>query len=304
MLKTKTDSCATSKTTKILWSPSSPAALALLILLLIATGCGINPNVNHRNQPRYDTYDASEFWPNGTSAREMPKNTVARGFLKTNTAFWEGREAAGPATTSGQSGQGAAQGTPGAQGTTAQVTPSAQGTAPTSAGAQTTPAPPRATSVGPGGVTGQGTPGAAAAAQSTSGAAAQAAAQGGGGAPQFVDTFPFPVTEEVMRRGQERFNIFCTPCHGFTGEGDGLTTRVGMKQPASFHIERLRTAPVGYYYDVITNGFGVMPNYGDQIYVNDRWAIVAYIRALQLSQNVKVDDLTPEQRNQLNAGGQ
>ena len=308
--------------------------LALLVTLIVGAGCG-NQNVNMRNQPRYDPYQQSEFWSNGTSARELPKNTVARGFLKTNTAFWEGREAPAPSAASGQSGQGAqgtAQAAPAAQGTASavggsqgtaaqQAGPSAQGTAPTSAGAQSTPAPPRATSVGTGGVVGQGTPGANAAGTSSGAGAAQGTPQAGGaqggtaqggaaqgaaqgGPPQYINTFPFPVTDEVMRRGQERYNIFCTPCHGYLGEGNGLTTRVGMKVPPSFHIDRLRTAPAGYFYDVITNGFGVMPNYGDQIYVNDRWAIVAYIRALQLSQNVKADELTPEQRNQLNAGGQ
>lgn len=116
---------------------------------------------------------------------------------------------------------------------------------------------------------------------------------------EFVTTFPFPVTEQVIRRGQERFNIFCSPCHGGLGGGEGAIVQRGLKQPPSYHIERLREAPVGYYFNVITNGFGAMFDYADRIPVQDRWAIIAYIRALQLSQNAKIDDVPQEKRQEL-----
>lgn len=99
-----------------------------------------------------------------------------------------------------------------------------------------------------------------------------------------MDTFPFPVTEDTVRRGRERYDIFCSVCHGLTGNGDGMIVRRGFRRAASFNDERLRQAPVGHYFDAITNGWGAMPSYAAQIPVQDRWAIVSYIRALQLSQ--------------------
>lgn len=99
-----------------------------------------------------------------------------------------------------------------------------------------------------------------------------------------TDTFPFPVTEETVRRGRERYDIFCSVCHGLTGNGDGMIVRRGFRRAASFHDDRLRQAPVGHFFDAITNGWGAMPPYASQIPVQDRWAIVAYVRALQLSQ--------------------
>jgi hypothetical protein len=116
---------------------------------------------------------------------------------------------------------------------------------------------------------------------------------------EFVTTFPFPITQDVIHHGQERFNIFCTPCHGSLGNGEGMVVQRGLKHPPSYHIERLREAPVGYFFNVITNGFGAMFDYSDRIPVNDRWAIIAYIRALQLSQNAKIDDVPAEARQQL-----
>jgi hypothetical protein len=96
---------------------------------------------------------------------------------------------------------------------------------------------------------------------------------------------PFPVTREVLQRGRERFNIFCAPCHSELGDGNGMVVQRGYRRPPSYHIDRLRNAPLGHFYDVISNGFGVMPDYAAQVPPHDRWAIVAYIRALQLSQN-------------------
>lgn len=99
------------------------------------------------------------------------------------------------------------------------------------------------------------------------------------------DFMPFPVNEEVLTRGRERFNIYCSPCHSRLGDGNGMIPQRGFRRPPSYHIERLRKAPLGYFFDVMTNGFGAMPDYSSQIQPRDRWAIVAYIRALQLSQN-------------------
>jgi mono/diheme cytochrome c family protein len=111
--------------------------------------------------------------------------------------------------------------------------------------------------------------------------------------------FPFPVDARVMARGEERFNIFCTPCHGRTGAGDGMVARRGYRAPPSLHVDRLREAPVGHYFDVITNGFGAMPDYAAQVGVDDRWAIIAYIRALQLSQHATLGDVPPDQQERL-----
>ena len=115
--------------------------------------------------------------------------------------------------------------------------------------------------------------------------------------------FPFPVTKEVIERGQQRFNVYCSPCHDRTGSGQGMIVRRGYRQPPSLHSDRLRQAANGYLFDVITNGFGAMPDYAAQIEPRDRWAIVAYERALQLSQHASVNDVPPDARPQLNAGG-
>jgi mono/diheme cytochrome c family protein len=116
---------------------------------------------------------------------------------------------------------------------------------------------------------------------------------------KLVDTFPFPVTRAVLARGQERFNIFCAPCHDRMGMGQGMVVRRGYRAPPSMHIDRLRQMPAGHLFDVMTNGFGVMPDYVQQIQPEDRWAIVAYIRALQLSQHATLADVPEDQRQQL-----
>lgn len=118
-----------------------------------------------------------------------------------------------------------------------------------------------------------------------------------GGQP--ATTFPFAVDEALMKRGRERYDIFCSPCHGLTGEGDGMVVQRGYRRPPSFHIDRLRQAPHGHLYDVIANGFGAMPDYAAQIAVRDRWAIAAYMRALQLSQNAAVAELPPDAQGRL-----
>jgi mono/diheme cytochrome c family protein len=102
--------------------------------------------------------------------------------------------------------------------------------------------------------------------------------------PDDVELFPIPVTKEVVSRGKERYEIFCSACHGLTGNGDGMIVRRGFRRAASFNDDRLRQAPVGHFFDAITNGWGAMPSYAPQVPAQDRWAIIAYIRALQLSQ--------------------
>jgi len=115
----------------------------------------------------------------------------------------------------------------------------------------------------------------------------------------FADQFPFPVTKAVLERGQQRFNIYCTPCHDRTGSGNGMIVRRGYRKPPSYHIDRLMKAPAGYFFDVITHGFGVMPSYAEQVPVRDRWAIVAYIRALQLSQHAGMADVPASEQAKL-----
>jgi Cytochrome C oxidase, cbb3-type, subunit III len=113
---------------------------------------------------------------------------------------------------------------------------------------------------------------------------------------QPVAELPMPLTRELLDRGRERYGIFCSPCHGLTGNGLGIVVQRGFRQPPSLHIDRLREAPVGYFFDVQTNGFGSMPDYAGQISAEDRWAIAAYERALQLSQRTTIADVPSDAR--------
>jgi mono/diheme cytochrome c family protein len=114
-----------------------------------------------------------------------------------------------------------------------------------------------------------------------------------------VDRFPFPITKEMLLRGQERYDVFCSPCHDRVGTGQGMIVRRGYRAPPSYHIDRLRTAPPGYFFDVISHGFGAMQDYAGQVPPAERWAIVAYIRALQLSQNSSIADVPEQERQSL-----
>jgi len=116
---------------------------------------------------------------------------------------------------------------------------------------------------------------------------------------KLVDTFPFPITAIDILRGQQRFNIYCSPCHDYTGSGRGMIVQRGFPQPPSFHIDRLRQAPVGHFYDVMTNGFGAMYSYAARVTPEDRWRIAAYIRALQLSQHAAPSDVPDDERQKL-----
>lgn len=118
---------------------------------------------------------------------------------------------------------------------------------------------------------------------------------------EFTDELPESLTLDaaLLKRGEQRFNIFCSNCHGLSGDGDGMIVLRGYRKPPTYHSDRLRGMPIGYFFDVATNGFGVMPSYASQIPVKDRWAIAAYVRALQLTQYAKLDDVPEAERQQL-----
>jgi hypothetical protein len=115
----------------------------------------------------------------------------------------------------------------------------------------------------------------------------------------FVETFPFAMTRKDLERGRERYDIFCSPCHDRVGTGRGMIVQRGYRAPSSFHVDRLRQAAPGYLFDVITRGFGAMPDYAVEVPPHDRWRIAAYVRALQLSQNATREDLAAEDLDRL-----
>lgn len=216
-----------------------------------------------QDQPRYEIYESSDFFADGQASRPIPEGTVPRGYLREDAHLYTGRLPGG-----GAAGGGAGNSQPVA----------ASGN---DAGGQV-------------------------AQREDGGAAGDGPASPGAAATAFdadlVKTFPFPITREILDRGQERFQAFCVMCHGLTGEGDGMVVRRGYKRPTSYHDDRLRTAPVGHFFDVITNGYGVMPNYAAQVTPRDRWAIAAYIRALQLSRGAEEGDVPEEERRRLESG--
>ncbi|MFO0579591.1 MAG: cytochrome c [Polyangia bacterium] len=116
---------------------------------------------------------------------------------------------------------------------------------------------------------------------------------------RLVDELPLPVSRELLLRGQERFTVYCTPCHSPLGDGDGMVVRRGFRRPPSLHDERLRLAPLGHFFDVMTNGFAVMPRFSYLLSPRDRWAIAAYIRVLQHSQHAALRDVPPPERQAL-----
>jgi len=185
------------------------ALFCLAACLAALAGC----RQNMHNQAKYIPLRESDFFADGTSARPLPAHTVARGFLRADTARYTGLQKDGKP----------------------------------------------------------------------------------------IADFPLPVTRELLQRGEQRYNIFCSPCHDRVGAGRGMVVQRGYKQPPSLHIDRLRSSAVGYFYNVITEGFGVMPSYASQIPPEDRWAIVAYVRALHLAQNARLADLSPEERKKLDA---
>ena len=135
------------------------------------------------------------------------------------------------------------------------------------------------------------------------GTTAAPALQGPAAYPDDVEVFPIAVTKDKVTRGKERYEIFCSACHGLTGNGDGMIVRRGFRRAASFNDDRLRQAPVGHFFDAITNGWGVMPSYAPQIPTGDRWAIIAYVRALQLSQQSQTNTKGPAPAAPAPSGG-
>jgi len=189
------------------------SVLSLAALSIFSVGCS---RLDMQDQPKFKAQGANQFFVDGRDGRPELDGTIARGQLNEDTAFYEGRDAAG----------------------------------------------------------------------------------------KDLEAFPIAVDKAVIERGRQRYDIYCSPCHGRLGNGLGMIVQRGFKQPPSYHIERLRNAPVGHFFDVITNGYGAMLNYSQQIQVRDRWAIVAYIRALQYSQNANASDLPTEARAQLPPTGQ
>jgi mono/diheme cytochrome c family protein len=114
-----------------------------------------------------------------------------------------------------------------------------------------------------------------------------------------ITEFPIPIAKADIERGQNRFNIYCTPCHGRLGDGNGLVVLRGFRQPPSYYSQRLMNAPVGHFFDAVTNGYGAMPSYASRVQTDDRWRVIAYIRALQLSESARLNDVPADQRQNL-----
>ena len=218
---------------------------SLAFILLISSLALFACRQDMHDQPKYRPLRASDFFPDGQSARPLVAGTVARGQLREDLQYYTGKTAKFGITRLGSN---------------------------TSSLPASEPVQPGAPSL-------------------------FSALKG------YVTTFPFPITREVLDRGQDRYNVFCTPCHDRVGTGQGMVVRRGYRRPPSFHMDRLRQAPAGYFFDVITNGFGAMPDYAAQILPEDRWAVVAYLRALQLSQYVPVSEIPLQKQAQLPAGG-
>jgi hypothetical protein len=179
---------------------------ALMVSLLLLVGC----RQDMHDQPRYEAFEASDFFDDGRASRPLVEGTVAQGQLHLDEAFFTGKRG-----------------------------------------------------------------------------------------ETLVDSLPVPLTRDLLERGQERYNIYCSPCHDRVGTGQGMVVRRGFRRPAAFHIDRLREAPIGYFFEVITQGFGAMMDYAAQVSPEDRWAITAYIRALQLSQHATLADVPVEGRQHM-----
>jgi len=183
----------------------------VFVVVLLALGAAACRQDMH-DAPRYEAYEASPFFSDGRSSRNLPTGTVARGWLREDEALYTGRLDG-----------------------------------------------------------------------------------------ELVGEFPFPIGREEMERGRDRYGIYCTPCHGILGDGQGMVVQRGLRRAASYHQDRLREEKVGYFFDVITNGFGAMQGYAEQIPVRDRWLIVSYIRALQLSQAATMAEVPPDRQAALNS---
>ena len=222
--------------------------------LLFAVAC----RQDMQDQPRYEAYESSGFFKDGLSSRPLVEGTVPRGYLRSDKQLFTGQNDKAQSSNTNASAERGAQ---------AGAAANAQGSSSSS----------NSSSASMQGGSNTGTP--TGSTSQTGAGGAQAAA----GDANDTEDFPFPVTAEVMQRGQERYQIFCAMCHGATGDGDGMIVRRGFRQPPSYHQDSLRQARVGHFFRVITEGYGAMPSYRAQVPVQDRWAIIAYVRALQLS---------------------
>ncbi len=194
---------------KILW-------ITLVSLVILSVGC----RYDMQDQPRYKAFKKSDFFRDDKAMRELPEGTVARGFLREDKVFYQGKK--------------------------------------------------------------ENADSSAAAAPTTTDASGNAVVSS---FPNDIEKSPVPLTKELLARGEQRYKIFCIVCHGPVGNGDGMIVRRGFSPPPTYNDDRLRNAPDGHFFDVMTNGWGKMNSYASQVPPADRWAIVAYIRALQISQN-------------------
>jgi mono/diheme cytochrome c family protein len=243
---------------------SSPRLLFAFLLLPFAF-CLSGCRMDMQDQPKYKTYRAGDqkFGVDGASVRPLVEGTVPR--RGAGADYRDRDDYFYPGKTAGAAPGGAGAAMP---------------SMPTGMAADATAA------------------AAVASGAHVHGASETAAAAGG------PDVFPINIDEDALRRGRERFQIYCVVCHGFTGEGDGMIVRRGFRRPPSYYDDRLQegTTPASHFFDVITNGWGAMPDYAAQIAPEDRWKIIAYIRALQLSRKVKIDELPPDARQKVLSG--
>jgi mono/diheme cytochrome c family protein len=255
----------------------APTRLLLVFCLLPFAFLLSSCRMDMQDQPKYIPFRAGDkkFFPDGSSERQPVEGTVARQFGEYRDKedyFYTGKTAQLP-------GGGAQTGTQSGGMGAATPNVSMQTAANTLANA----------SANVRGNTAGGVPG-----------AREAAATGG------PDIFPITIDRAAIERGRNRYNIYCIVCHGATGEGDGMIVRRGYRQPPSYYDDRLQegVTPAAHFFDVITNGWGAMPDYAAQVSPEDRWKIIAYIRALQLSRRLKLDDLSPEDRQKVLSGAQ
>jgi mono/diheme cytochrome c family protein len=254
-------------------------AFCLLPFAFLSAAC----RQDMHDQPKYTPLRPSTLFPDGRSARPLVEGTVARNQLREDVQLYTGKLGPGQQGTAQQGMQtgGLSAGQP--------LTDTRDQQQAGSQGQQT------ASDSGAANQKGN-----TMAQQATPGINTQAGNQQPAQTYQgFATTFPFPIDEAAMNRGQERFNIYCSVCHGRTGEGGGPVVLRGYRRPPSLHEPRLQNAPVGYFFDVITNGFGAMPDYSYPVSPEDRWKIIAYIRALQFSQRSSVANVPPDQRDKI-----
>ena len=262
-------------------APRLLLALALSPLPFALSGC----RMDMQDQPKYKYYRAGDkkFFPDGSSSRLPVEGTVARQageYRDREDYYYTGK---GPAAT--------AAGVPWLPGRGNLSTGQTGGTGAAVPGLQT-----------------------GMAEGALAGASTQVRGNTAGGLPGAreatatgePDNFPVTIDETALRRGRERFQIYCTACHGMTGEGDGMIVRRGFRRPPSFYDDRLQegTTPAAHFFDVITNGWGAMPDYAAQIPTEDRWKIIAYIRALQLSRRLNIQELSPEEQQKVRTAAQ